>query len=170
MTELLPSMQFLSTELKEEIRAGKLQIKLEPRGLIVSLTEAAFFASGKADITLASYPTVQTIAKAIRRLPNPVRLEGHTDSVPIHNERYRSNWDLSAARGVAMLDLLTREYGIPATQLAIAGYADNKPLDSNETEQGRSRNRRVDIVILNKLGYETEPGPSAAAAPAAGGH
>jgi chemotaxis protein MotB len=170
MAELLPSMQYLSTALRAEIQAGKLQIKLEPRGLIISLTEAAFFPSGKDVISPASYPTIKTIAEAIQKLPNPVRLEGHTDSVPIHNERFRSNWDLSAARSVAMLDLLTREYRIPPAQLAVAGYADNKPLDSNQTEDGRARNRRVDIVILNKLGYETEPShathPAAAAAPA----
>ena len=87
-----------------------------------------------------------------------MRLEGHTDSVPIHNERFRSNWELSVARGLSMLTLLTHRFEVPQSQLSVAGYADNRPLGPNDTEDGRARNRRVDIVILNKLGYELEPG------------
>jgi chemotaxis protein MotB len=162
LAELLPSLQFLTEELKQEIGAGKLQVKLEPRGLVVSLTEAAFFPSGEDTIEPATYPSIEKIAEVIRRLPNPVRLEGHTDSVPIHNSRFRSNWELSAARGVAMLELLSTRFGIPTARLAIAGYAETRPLEPNDTEKGRARNRRVDIVILNKLGYETEPGADAA--------
>ncbi len=162
LAELLPSLQYLTAELKQDIGAGKLQVRLEPRGLVVSLTEAAFFPSGEDTISPATYPTIGKIAAAVRKLPNPVRLEGHTDSVPIHNTRFRSNWELSVARGVAMLDLLTAQFDIPARQLAIAGYADNHPIGSNETAEGRAQNRRVDIVILNKLGYELEPDPPAA--------
>ncbi len=158
LAELLPSLQFLTTELKSEIEAGKLQLRLESRGLIVSLTEAAFFPSGQDAINPAGYASIGKIAEAIRKLPNPVRLEGHTDSVPIHNDRFRSNWDLSVARGLSMLTLLTHRFEIPQAQLAVAGYADNRPLGPNDREDGRARNRRVDIVILNKLGYELEPG------------
>lgn len=158
LAELLPSVQFLSTELKSEIGAGKLQLRLESRGLVVSLTEAAFFPTGQDTINPAGYVSIGKIAEAIRRLPNPVRLEGHTDSVPIHNERFQSNWELSVARGLAMLTLLTHQFDVPQSQLSVAGYADNRPLGPNDTEDGRARNRRVDIVILNKLGYELEPG------------
>lgn len=158
LAELLPTLEFLTKELKGEIGAGKLQLRLESRGLVVSLTEAAFFPSGQDTINPAGYTSIGKIAEAIRKLPNPVRLEGHTDSVPIHNERFRSNWELSVARGLAMLTLLTQRFEIPQSQLSVAGYAENRPLGPNETEDGRARNRRVDIVILNKLGYELEPG------------
>ena len=157
--DLQPSLEYLSIELKKEIAAGKLRIHLEPRGLIVSLTQAAFFSSGEDTIDADTYGSVATIAGAIRKLPNPVRLEGHTDSVPIHNGRFRSNWELSSARAIAMLELLKTRCGVPETQLAVAGYADTCPVDSNETEDGRARNRRVDIVILTKSGYGTEPSP-----------
>lgn len=158
LAELLPTLQFLTAELKSEIGAGKLQLRLESRGLVVSLTEAAFFPSGQDMINPGGYASIGKIAEAIRRLPNPVRLEGHTDSVPIHNERFRSNWELSVARGLSMLTLLTHRFEVPQSQLSVAGYADNRPLRPNDTEDGRARNRRVDIVILNKLGYELEPG------------
>lgn len=165
--DLLPSLEYLSRELNKEIDAGKLQIHMEPRGLVVSLTEAAFFASGEATVLPSTYESLDKIAEVIAKLPNPVRLEGHTDSVPIHNARFRSNWELSAARSIAMLELLTNRGRIPVMRLAVAGYADNIPLASNDTAEGRARNRRVDIVMLNKAGYEVEPTPAAPAAQAA---
>jgi chemotaxis protein MotB len=93
----------------------------------------------------------------MRQIPNPARLEGHTDSVPIHNSRFRSNWELSAARSIALLSLLTDEFGVSAERISIAGYADNAPIASNDTPDGRMRNRRVDIVILNETGLRGEP-------------
>jgi len=172
MADLIPSLQVLTKELKEEIAAGKLSVRMEPRGLVVSLTEAAFFATGEDTIYPATYPSIEKIAAAVRKLPNPVRLEGHTDSVPIHNERFRSNWDLSAARAIAMLNLLSTRYGVDPKRMAVVGYADTMPLDSNDTEKGRARNRRVDVVILNRLGFEVEPLPPehAASSAPAGGH
>jgi chemotaxis protein MotB len=157
LSELLPSLQYLSAELKEEIGAGKVQVRMQGRGLVVSLAEAAFFRSGEDAVLPSMYPSIEKIAAVIGKLPNPVRLEGHTDSVPIHNSRFRSNWDLSAARSVGMLQMLASKYGLPSSRLSVAGYAENVPLADNATEEGRARNRRVDIVILNKMGYELEP-------------
>jgi len=165
--DLALSFVYLSRALAEEIKSGKMRIRIEPRGLIISLSQAAFFPSGEDTIDPSMYPSIEKVAKVLRDLPNPVHLEGHTDSVPIHNSRFRSNWDLSAARSVAMLELLTRHFGIEPDRLAIAGYASNVPVDSNQTEQGRARNRRVDIVILNRTmslveGSATSPDTSAA--------
>lgn len=172
LAELLPALEYLNRELKAEIAAGKLQVHMEGRGLVVSLAEAAFFPSGEATLLPATYDSLDKIAAVIRDLPNPVRLEGHTDSVPIHNSRFRSNWELSAARGIAMLELLTTRCKIPVSRLAVAGYADNVPLAPNDTEQGRARNRRVDIVVLNKVGYDVEPvsGDEGAASSSHGSH
>jgi chemotaxis protein MotB len=165
MAELLPSLDLLSKQLEEEIRSGKIVVSMEPRGLVISFRQAALFPSGAAAIVPAAVPALQKIAAVIRQIPNPVRLEGHTDSVPIHNEKFQSNWDLSAARSIALLKLLTEEDGVPPESLSIAGYADNDPAESNETEEGRSRNRRVDIVVLNQTGLAAEPerGPPRAA-------
>ncbi len=152
LAELLPSQIFLTRQLKEEIRAGKIQVHMGARGLVVSLREAAFFPPGGDTISPEAYPTIEKIAAAIEKLSNPVRLEGHTDSRPIHNGRFRNNWELSAARSIAMLEIFTRKFGIPESKFAVAGYADTVPADSNDTEEGRAHNRRVDIIILNQTG------------------
>ncbi len=148
--ELLPKMQYLTDALKEEIKAGKLEVKHEERGLVISLNEAAFFPSGDDTIDPKSYDMVATIAHLFRDSPNPIRLEGHTDSRPIHTARFRNNWELSSARGIAMLELLNTRFGIPHERLAVVGYADTVPRASNDTEEGRTKNRRVDLVILNQ--------------------
>jgi chemotaxis protein MotB len=155
----------LDKELQAEIKDGKIEIHLEPRGLVLSLRQATFFPSGEDAIDPKTYSIVEKIADTIRQLPNSVRLEGHTDSVPIHTARFHSNWELSAARSIAMMELLTGQFAIPPQRMAIAGYADTAPLDSNDTPEGRAHNRRVDVVILNQQVKTTEP---VAAAPAPG--
>ena len=157
LAELTPAMNQLTAELQEEIRKGKLHISLEPRGLVVSLKEAAFFPSGDATVTPEGYPTIARLANTIGKLPNPVRLEGHTDAIPIRNDRFASNWHLSAARSIAMLELLKDRFQIPSTRLAAVGYADTIPVDSNETAEGRAKNRRVDVTILNQHSAVREP-------------
>jgi chemotaxis protein MotB len=157
--ELLPSMQYLSGELKDEIKTGKIQMRLETRGLVISLREAVFFGSGDDTITEASLPSIGKMAAVLQGLPNPVRLEGHTDSVPIHNSRFRSNWELSAARSIAMLEVLSKRFGIPAGRFAVAGYADTIPVDSNDKEEGRAHNRRVDLVVVNRNMLVLDSGP-----------
>jgi len=157
MAELLPTMKALTKDLEDEIRAGKLQLHLERRGLVISLREAAFFQSGNDTIDTVGYASIEKIAAVIKGLPNPIRMEGHTDSVPIHNSRFRSNWELSSARSIAMLNLVSTRCGIPEIRIAVAGYADKVPIETNDTEEGRARNRRVDVVILNQAGYDAEP-------------
>lgn len=157
VAELLPSQLFLSQQLKSEISSGKVVVHMGARGLVVSLQEAAFFPSGDSTVDEAAYNSIAKIAESIRQLPNPVRLEGHTDSIPIHNDRFASNWDLSAARAIAMLQLFTEHFGIEKEKFSVAGYADVVPIERNDTAEGRARNRRVDIVILNKAGLTEEP-------------
>jgi len=156
IVELLPSMNLLSQELEKEIKSGKLRVSMGERGLVVSFTQAALFPSGEDDISPDTYETIRKISNAIARIPNPVRLEGHTDAIPIHNSRFKSNWELSAARSIALLERLTAE-GVPRERLSIAGYADTAPVQDNDTEEGRAKNRRVDIIILNETGVKGEP-------------
>ena len=156
IVDLLPSLQVLTQELDQEIREHKLEISMTSRGLVISFTQAALFPSGEDVIAKETYPSVQKIADAIQKIPNPVRLEGHTDAVPIHNSRFRSNWELSAARSIAVLELLTN-FGVSRDQLSIAGYADTAPVSNDETAEGRQKNRRVDIIILNETGVKGEP-------------
>jgi chemotaxis protein MotB len=129
---------------------------MEPRGLVVSFNQAALFPSGEAAVDEKSQEGLKKVAAAIAKLPNPVRLEGHTDAVPINTARFHSNWELSAARSIAVMELLNG-FGVPRERMSIAGYADVAPVASNDTEEGRARNRRVDIVILNERGLIGEP-------------
>lgn len=152
---IVPSLKVLSEKFQDEISRGHMEIHLEARGLVISLREAAFFASGDAVLNRDCYPTLDKIATVILSVPNRANLEGHTDDVPIHNSRFASNWELSAARSIAMLDLLTARSKIPRGRLAISGYADTVPLEPNSDEEGRARNRRVDVVILNELAPQT---------------
>ena len=163
--DLAASQETLRATLREEIAKGQLRVSMERRGLVVSLREAAYFASGGDAVYPGTYSSIEKIAHAIAALPSRVRLEGHTDSLPIHNSRFHSNWELSAARSIAMLELLSSRFEIPPQRLAVAGYADTVPLESNDSEEGRAHNRRVDIVILNEYGAGPEPAPAVRAAP-----
>ena len=107
VVELQTSLRLLSTELEKEIQEGKIQLNMEPRGLVVSLRAAAFFPSGEDAITPDMYPTIEKLADVIAKLPNPLRLEGHTDNRPISNARFHSNWELSAARSIAPWNVLS---------------------------------------------------------------
>jgi chemotaxis protein MotB len=157
MVELLPSLHVLSEELRSEIEAGRIQISMEPRGLVISFKQAALFPSGEDLVSTGAFPSLEKVARAIAKIPNPVRLEGHTDSRPISTARFRSNWELSAARSIALLELLSSRFGLPKDRMSIAGYADNAPIGSNDTEEGRALNRRVDVIILNEQGVMAEP-------------
>jgi chemotaxis protein MotB len=151
VTNLMPSMAYLNKALAAEIKAGRVEVRLDARGLVVSLRQAAFFPSGGDDLAPSGMNSLEKIANTIRDLPNPVRLEGHTDSIPIHNKRFPSNWELSAARSIAMLKTFTDQYGLPTDRFSAAGYAETQPVDSNDSAEGRAHNRRVDIVILDQL-------------------
>jgi chemotaxis protein MotB len=93
---------------------------------------------------------LETVGQTLRELDNAIRVEGHTDPVPIHNSAYQSNWELSAARAASVLDELVRVSGIHESRLSIAGYASQRPIAANDTAEGRSQNRRVDIVVLDR--------------------
>jgi chemotaxis protein MotB len=148
--ELASSFERLRDSLGAEIAADKIQVALETRGIVVSLRDQSYFQSGSDEIAPAALKSIGEVAAVIRDLPNSVRLEGHSDSVPIHNSRFRDNWSLSAARSAAVLSLLESHFDVPAARLGIAAYADNKPVAANESAEGRARNRRVDIVILSQ--------------------
>jgi len=159
--ELGISLKMLSAQLADEIQQGKVEVSMTPRGIVVSLKQAAFFPSGTDAVDLATMPTIEKVAGALKTVSNPVRIEGHTDAIPIHTPRFRSNWDLSAARSIAIMEVLSNRFEIPPQRLSIAGYADTVPVADNDTPEGRARNRRVDLVILNNYALaRTEPAKS----------
>lgn len=155
--DLAKSMAALQQALAAELAAGKLGIRLERRGLVVSFRESAFFASGDDAVAQPSIPSIEKIAAEVRKVSNPLRIEGHTDSVPIHNSRFRSNWELSTARAIAMMELLHQQFDVASGRMSVGGYAENAPADTNDTEAGRAHNRRVDLVVLSAEGEMNEP-------------
>jgi chemotaxis protein MotB len=155
--DLAPTDKLLRESLAEDMRAGRINIHSETRGLVVSLQEAAYFVSGDDQVSPAGIPVLRKIAATLENIPNPIRLEGHTDSIPIHNSRFQSNWELSAARSIAMLEALNTQFSIDSSRMSVVGYADSFPLESNDTSEGRAKNRRVDIVILNEAGLVSLP-------------
>lgn len=141
-TELLGAQRVLE-------RSG-LSPKLESRGLVISLPQAVLFPSGEDQVIPAALPVVGQIADAIRGIPNKVTVIGHADGVPIHNRRFKDNWVLSVARGLSLLEVLNKQYGIPQARLSVAGYGSYSPREPNDTADNRALNRRVEIVILSE--------------------
>ncbi len=156
--ELAPALQLLNKQLEQEITDGKMQVSMQSRGLVISFQQATFFPSGDDRISDEQLSIVLKVAEVIRALPNPVRFEGHTDSLPLRgNGRFASNWELSAARAIAMMETLANCCDLDSTRFSVAGYADKAPIADNADDAGRQRNRRVDIVILNGNGASQEP-------------
>jgi len=164
VVELMPSLERLNKELENEVREGKLEIRLEPRGLVISLRQSAFFPSGEDTLDPSTLPAMKKMAEVIQALPNSIQLEGHTDSIHIHNLRFKSNWELSCARAIAVLETLCGTFQLPRARFSVVGRAETFPIDTNDTPQGRARNRRVDIVILNALKVRPDETAKAAAA------
>jgi len=146
--DLVTLQKQLTSALAPQIQRREVVLKANREGLVVSLRETGFYDSGSAALRPASEPAVQRIAEALRAQANNIRIEGHTDNVPIHNSQFASNWELSTARATEMIRLFITHYNLPATRLSAAGFAEYHPVTSNETAEGRAQNRRVDIVVL----------------------
>lgn len=163
MAELSKYQNLLKQSLNGEINRGEVDVHMEKRGLVISFKQAALFDSGQAIVKPSGLPTMNKVADVILKLPNQIRLEGHTDNIPIHNEFFKNNWELSSARSIAILNLLVDKFSVQADRLSVSGYADVAPVATNATEDGRSKNRRVDLVVLSSLAGWSEPGRKAVA-------
>lgn len=127
--------------------AGKVQIRLEKKGLVISLAEAGFFGSGSAVVRPDALTALARLASGFESEPVQITVEGHSDDVRVRGGRFASNWELSTARATAVVEFLIVSARIPADRLAAAGYGEHKPIAKNDTPEGRARNRRVDIVL-----------------------
>ena len=112
----------------------------------VEINSSALFASGSARIAPAAIDVLAEVADILRGVPNPIRVEGFTDNVPINTVNFPSNWELSAARAASVVHLFMK-YGVPPERMVALGYGEYRPIAKNDTEQGRNKNRRVVIVI-----------------------
>lgn len=145
--EAASTFQKLRAEMSREIESGKVEIERDGARVIVRLTEQGAFPSGRADLQPAFMKTLGQVAQSLGQTRGRVFIEGHTDNVPVmFNERFRSNWDLSGARAGAVADYMSAN-GLAAGRISVAGYADTRPIDSNDTATGRSRNRRIEVIV-----------------------
>jgi chemotaxis protein MotB len=136
---------------------NKVSVDVQERGLVVSLKEAGFFQSGRAEVNEESYQVLEEIAKKVSEYRNAVRIEGHTDNVPINSRTYPTNWELSSTRATNMARVLIDKFGVPPGKVSATGYGEHRPTADNDTPGGRSRNRRVDLVILSSDAEKSEP-------------
>jgi chemotaxis protein MotB len=138
----------LEDALGREITQREIALRQTPEGLVISMREFGFFDSGSGTLKASALPTLDRIASLLAVRTYRMRIEGHTDNVPIHTSQFSSNWELSTARATDLVRLMIVRYRLAPTRLAAAGYAEYHPVASNDKEQGRALNRRVDIVIL----------------------
>ena len=138
----------LARDLADALRLDRVTMHRDARGLILSLPEEAAFPTGRADITPEAEELIGRIAAAVAQEANAIRIEGHTDDVPIRTSRFTSNWELSTARASAVVEHLVTRAGLSPKRLSAAGYGEFHPRVPNDTPQNRARNRRIDIVIL----------------------
>lgn len=145
--ESLPKMRQRLMEIaRPELVSGVIAIHDSPNGLVISLHEAGFFDSGSASVRSSALPVLSRIAAILPDVP--LRVEGHTDDVPIHTAQFASNWELSSSRASTIARLLLDHANVHAEAMSVAGYAEYHPVADNSTAEGRARNRRVDIVLL----------------------
>lgn len=136
---------------------SKVNVQISKRGLVVSLKEAGFFDSGNATVKESSQELLAKVVGALGEYSNPIRVEGHTDNMPISTAQYRSNWELSTTRATNVVHYLIDRQQFDAEKIAAAGYGEYRPAEDNGTAEGRQKNRRVDIVLLSAEAERAEP-------------
>jgi len=139
----------LNEALGKEIQRKEVVLRMTPEGFVISLHELGFFDSGEARLLPGASEKIKQIASVLMQYGLDMRVEGHSDDVPIHNAAFSSNWELSTARATAVAMMLLKESSFDPRRMSIAGYAQYHPTASNDTPEGRRANRRVDIVIVS---------------------
>lgn len=141
-------LQEFRQKLQQEGMGDKVAVELEERGIVFRFSDAVLFDVGSAEIRPDAQPVLVKIGEIIKSVPNLVRVEGHTDNWPISTERFPSNWELSTGRAASVVRFLIERCGVEPARLQAAGYGEYHPIDTNETPEGRQRNRRVDVLLL----------------------
>jgi chemotaxis protein MotB len=147
----------LEKALAPEIQNRVVDVKTKKEGLIVSLREVGFYESGSSAMRSSSTGAIDRLAAVLMSRTENMRIEGHTDNVPIHNKQFDSNWELSTARATELVKMFIYRYQMEPSRLSASGFAEFRPVGDNATMEGRAINRRIDIVILNPVISERSP-------------
>lgn len=146
----------LETYFAEYGLSESVSMNIDERGLVISLNDTILFDPGKAIIKTGSLGELITVGQALNNMDNYIRVEGHTDNVPISNAQFPSNWELSAARATTVVRIFIDNANTPPEKLSAVGYGEYKPVADNATPEGRSKNRRVDIILLYSVFNDLE--------------
>jgi chemotaxis protein MotB len=155
-TKLIEVKKEVDKFLKGNGMEGSVSTNIEDRGLVISLKDTVIFDNAQADIKSEIKPRLIELGKFLNQLDNFVRVEGHTDSVAMHSYQFDSNWELSAVRATNVIKMLIAESGVVPKRLSAVGYGEFRPVGDNNTEAGRSKNRRVDIIIMDNKFNQVE--------------
>lgn len=155
--EKLNSMKTtLDKYIKDEDLANNLSAVIEEKGLVITLKDTLLFDTSKTDVKDDAKKQLIKLGSILNKIPNYIRIEGHTDNVPIHSNSFNSNWQLSVIRATEVTELLINKSGLDPKRISAVGYGEFRPIADNKTEAGRAKNRRVNIVILDNKFNNTE--------------
>ena len=152
MNELQRAKEELEKRLQDDINNKQVKVEMQSKGLVITFVSEVLFDSGRAKLRQASLSKLDKVAGVLNTTVSDlnVGIEGHTDNQPIKRSGWKSNWELSTARALSVLHYLS-EKSVAEPRLAAIGYGEYKPVASNDTKEGRQKNRRVEIVILPKI-------------------
>ncbi len=159
------SAQLISSALGKEIKAGSVDVETAGQKIIIRVREKASFGSGRAELKQAFRPLLKRVTDILKGSEGKIIVAGHTDDVPIYTERFRSNWELSAARAVSVAHEMMLATDIPSDRFLIQGFADTQPVAANDTAANRAKNRRVEIVLQQGEDREGDVPPISGQAP-----
>lgn len=158
LQEGLPDMMRQRAQVESEIRRAlqldtknlPITVTQDERGVVVHLQEELLFPSGSADLKGTSLETLDRLAGVLKSLPNDLRVEGHTDNMPINTPQFPSNWHLSVGRALNVGYYLIQKHGMVPDKVSVVGYSEYRPIVPNTTDVDRAKNRRVDIVVVTE--------------------
>jgi chemotaxis protein MotB len=163
-TRAQPDIKLIRSSLDEQLgldglSTSSVDVIRDAQGIVIRVSDRLLFEPASAELNPEALPLLRAVAGVLRGLGSDVRVEGHTDNVPVLSERYPTNWELSSARATTVLRYLIEEGGLDPRRLVAAGYGEYRPVASNTTPEGRALNRRADIVLVST------PAPKATATP-----
>jgi len=155
-TEGLSNIE-IRRQLEEQIKAlpqaegqeNNISVITDERGVVIRIMDKAFYDTGKADLKDRARETLDKVAPVIKFLPNEIRIEGHTDNVPISTYEFKSNWELSVRRATEVVRYLIENGGISPQRISAAGYGEYRPVAANDSDANRALNRRIEIIVVN---------------------
>lgn len=140
-------MEKISQYVENQDLEDDVEILSTPKGVVVRVKDGALYGSGSAELDENAKKVLDKISGIHGKFADSIQIEGHTDNSPMRSKKYPSNWELSTARAIAAMHYMSEEGGVDAGKIGVAGYADSKPLTSNDTLEGRNKNRRVEFVF-----------------------